>query len=305
MKRFTAFLLASLQILPPSLNAQPLATLPTSCRLGSIFEGARCRVPAQDDPLCKQDGLKKTGCVDWQKHYQDTGKKNIQNPKPQLFQKTEDKKPSETKSVGFWRGVDRFVGGILNALLNLFKLALFAPLSIISNIAEGIISGISAIAKGDILGAITWPAKVALNAAWNTFMAGANAINIASDPLWRMMKPKGDEDIAVDLVGAGDRIRTQVTGGPWSYLHKICQKDAVAYVLSSAFIQSHKRDLGTTILSHEIGHTLQIQDSYLADMAVRRTIQGKEGSVEKEADALGHQIQDSVWSGSKLTDDRH
>lgn len=185
-------------------------------------------------------------------------------------------------------------GRFLNMPLNVFKTLLFGSLSIISNIIEGIVSGVTAPFRGDVVDALTWPFKLGLNAGWNSLTMAVNAANVALDPLWQFV-PLGDPAADVYLVGDGPRLRTWVQGGPLSHAPVRIAPNARAFVFSSAFIQG--RDWASIqdsyIKSHEFGHTLQVQQSFLVDLAVRRGVTEPD-KVENEATAIGNKLK--VWS---------
>ncbi|MBI2071076.1 MAG: hypothetical protein HYT79_10810 [Elusimicrobia bacterium] len=194
-----------------------------------------------------------------------------------------------------------FISRLFNSIANLVKLAIVAPLSIISNVIEGIVSGIGAIFTGDIVHALTWPFKTVINAAWNTVAMAANAASIALDPFWHLGRPQ-DPAADVYMVGLGPRIRTVVAGGPLGAANLLFgQKEETDYfVFSSAFIQTREHrsyeetEGNRDVLAHEFGHTQQAQNSFMVDLAVRRGITDPEG-VEREADEIGEEIEDDIW----------
>ncbi len=183
------------------------------------------------------------------------------------------------------------LGRFLNMPLNLFKTLFFGSLSLVSNVIEGIWSGITAPWRGDILDAFTWPLKAGLNAAWNAVAMALNATNVAVDPLWQFV-PIGDPPAEAHLVGAGPRLRTLVRGGPLGHASKIFEGSS-NFVFSSAFIQS--KSWVNPQLAHEFGHTLQAQQSFLVDLAIRRGITNPIG-VETEAERIGKTL--SIWNSS-------
>ncbi|MEK6543119.1 MAG: hypothetical protein AABZ44_01610, partial [Elusimicrobiota bacterium] len=198
-----------------------------------------------------------------------------------------------------------------DTIFNLFKLAVYGALSIASNVIEGLIDGYKDTPNHGITHLFAVPIKTALNAVWNTFNLGVQAINIASDGvIWQWAKPSSPA-AQVHLIGSGPRLRTAVLGGFMTSLRSPApapkddtNKDDTkemghtygAYAISSAFINVRKHTSSDKkLLAHEISHTRQTQNSYLIDLFVQRMNKKTATGVELQADELGTKIEDSVW----------
>lgn len=236
---------------------------PGGCQLGAVFDNSRCRPGAANPAGGLSGSLKPGGVTRISSYGDDKGGESwrldtsrVESPAPQ--------EPQPESEGGFLRGLGDFFGGIFNAVKNLGKLIIAAPVALVSNVVEGVAGGVRAAAKGDVLEAIATPGKVAMNAAWNTLNTGVAAMNVLSDPVWRLVKPQGEPEIDIERIDFGGSQRVLVTGGPLS--HAV---DATAFVTGSGYIVTPRASLDSHTLNHEYAHTLQFQRSFAVDFVAR------------------------------------
>ena len=235
-------------------------------------------------------------------------------PPGQTATKTVPASPNSTKATlqaaqpqnqgSFWKSLVN----IGNAFWSLIKLAALGTLSITSNIIEGTINGLWALAQGRLADALASPIKTGLNVVANTLALAAFSGIVLADSFWQWIKPE-EPRIDVALIGSGPRLRTAIIGGPLSKVESPLPMDDKIYgktmpkgapggsTQSSGFVYFTSPDAfkGRDLAAHELAHTLQIKDSFLLDILIRRSSSDSAESIEKGAEKAGKNYRKSLW----------